>query len=1524
MYQTSSPSDLSLSAAHLVDQLAHQPSAPGLDLTQKNARQLVFVDAAVQDFSAAAAQISANAIVYYLDGQRDGVIQMGEILAQHNNVAGVHIISYGRPGEIHLGNTVLSEQTIATYSSQIQNWKSALTEDADLYLYGCNVAAGGRSLLDQLDSLTGAEVAASDDFTGNPALGGDWQLEVQTGEVAAVPWQDEAIAYSELLDQGTGLRGEYFNNRDFTAPVLTRTDATVNFDWGSGSPDSRMAPNTFSVRWTGQVQPRYSETYTFYTTSDDGVRLYINNQLVINRFVDQSAREASGQITLQAGQKYDIRLEYYENGGNAVSKLLWSSASQGKEIIPQSRLYEPVVTQQAGTGNGLRGEYYNNIDFTDSVLVRTDEAVNFNWNGGSPDARIGNDTFSVRWTGEVQPLYSEEYTFYSTTDDGVRLYINDQLVINNFVDQAATERSGRITLQAGQRYSIRMEYYENGGGASANLGWSSASQVKQLLPKAQLYSPAVNTGANGTGDGLRAEYFDNIDFTNTVLNRVDASVDFDWGRGSPTAAIANDTFSVRWSGQVEPRFSEEYTFYTTTDDGVRLFINDQLVVDGFVDQAATERSGRITLQAGQKYNIRMEYYENGGDASAKLRWSSASQSKEIIPQSQLYSSGSSTVGIVSLETTQVLVNEADGTAAIAIVRNGDTSTAATVNYGTADGTASAGSDYTALTTQQVVFQPGETRKLITIPILNDTQIESEELFSFSLSSATGASLGAPRTAQIRITDNDSPTNNFTINFPNFNSVSQLQLNGNASQSGSVLQLTPDSGNQKGSAIYKDAIAFDGNTSFQTQFQFRIGGAQGTTGADGLTFVLANTAQQQNFLGADGTNLGYGNTGIGSLAIEFDTYQSFGDFDPNDNHVAIIKDGEVANTVGTIGTPSFDLNSGSPINAWIDYNGATDRLDVFVANTTAKPTTPLVSSTVDLRQLLGSLAYVGFTGATGGLRNSHTIENWQLSSTGAPSVINFNVSEYQVNEAAGTATITVSRGANATSGAASVDYAISNGTAIAGSDYTATSGTLNFAAGVSTASFTIAINNDTEIERNETINLTLSNAIGTTLGNQPTAILRIVDNDTGNFIREDVVTGLNLPTAFDWALNGQRMYVAEKGGIVKMVENGSVIGNFIDLSLEVNNSVDNDRGLLGIAVNPDFINKPFVYLLYTYDPPETAGQTGLAGRDGNGNRPSRLIRVTADASTNYRTVVPGSTKILLGTNSTWANTLRPDVDGTEDLSAVTESGLNPDGSYIQDYLVTDSRSHSIGTVKFGTDGALYVSNGDGASFNRVDLRAKRVQDIDSLSGKILKIDPETGAGIASNPFYDANDPNSNRSKVYSLGLRNPFRFTVNPNTNEPFIGDVGWFTWEEINTGKSLNFGWPWFEGGNGVNLQTPNYSSEALAQQFYASGVTTAPAIFARSHADGARAIVVGDFYTGNTFPTAYKDGLFFSDVIEGSIKVLFFDANGRPDGVKDFASGSQFSYVTYMATGPDGSLYYVKNRGSNNDTGLIGRWKPA
>jgi len=136
-----------------------------------------------------------------------------------------------------------------------------------------------------------------------------------------------------------GLTGQYFTNISLSnSPYLVRNDPVINFNWRNGSPFPGIPRDNFSVRWSGYVTPDYTQMYTFYVKTDDGVRVWVNNKLLINQWNDHSAHEYKASIQLSKSEKYPVKIEYYEHFGQAVSQFRWSSPSTPKQIIPQSHL----------------------------------------------------------------------------------------------------------------------------------------------------------------------------------------------------------------------------------------------------------------------------------------------------------------------------------------------------------------------------------------------------------------------------------------------------------------------------------------------------------------------------------------------------------------------------------------------------------------------------------------------------------------------------------------------------------------------------------------------------------------------------------------------------------------------------------------------------------------------------------------------------------------------------------------------------------------------------------------------------------------------------------------------------------------------------------------------------------------------------------------------------------------------------------------------------------------------------------
>lgn len=444
-------------------------------------------------------------------------------------------------------------------------------------------------------------------------------------------------------------------------------------------------------------------------------------------------------------------------------------------------------------------------------------------------------------------------------------------------------------------------------------------------------------------------------------------------------------------------------------------------------------------------------------------------------------------------------------------------------------------------------------------------------------------------------------------------------------------------------------------------------------------------------------------------------------------------------------------------------------------------------------------------------------------------------------------------------------------------------------------------------------------------------------------------GLTLPTAIAFAPDGS-VFVAEKSGLLYRYDNLSDTSKelVVDLRTEVNNS--GDRGLLGLAVDPRFgAKRPQIYVQYTYD--HILGSTAVGPRWGAPGQDWDDCPNPPGATTDGCTVSGRISKLTL-TSPT----------GTVDA---------------EDVLVEDwcqqFPSHSIGTIAFGSDGMLYAGGGDGASYNNVDygqyggtmtgtptpvnpcgdpptaisttptantaqggaLRSQAAgvtarestTDKVSLSGSIIRIDPDTGAGVADNPWFDTAGADANEKRIIAYGFRNPFRFSFRGGTNEIWVGDVGWGDTEEINVIPDVtsmssppNYGWPCYEG----NSRQGGYDAANIdvCEDLYRRGAAAAveprysyPQNSSPVPGDGCPiggSSIAGVAYYSRpdgpgmtAYPARYDGAVFFTDYNRRCIWAMMPGADGRPDpkAVEFFhhAAGG----IVDLVLGPNGDLYY-------------------
>lgn len=431
---------------------------------------------------------------------------------------------------------------------------------------------------------------------------------------------------------------------------------------------------------------------------------------------------------------------------------------------------------------------------------------------------------------------------------------------------------------------------------------------------------------------------------------------------------------------------------------------------------------------------------------------------------------------------------------------------------------------------------------------------------------------------------------------------------------------------------------------------------------------------------------------------------------------------------------------------------------------------------------------------------------------------------------------------------------------------------------------------------------------------------------------DYKDGLQFPTALDFSPDG-KMFVAERNGRVKVFD--SVDDETPTLAADLTREVmaRGDRGLLGLKLDPEFPARPYLYLAYTHDAP-IGGEAPSVPDDPSGAD-------FCDEGAPYTDCLASGRIVQIEVD--------PDTGVAQD-----EVVDPPQNVLVEDWCI-QFMTHSIGDIEFDSEGALLAGGGDGARWESADngqfanpcgdpslaggsLRSQDLRgsgDPTGYDGSIIRIDRDTGEPMPENPLIESTDADARRILAY--GLRNPFRFELRPGTGELYVGDVGWYSWDELNRTNSplapgqsaVNFGWPCFEGiGHPFEWNQLAENGQApLCDSLYKEppGAATGP-IFQYFH--GSSGIFPGDtcdpgfgssitglaFYTPegasaeNVFPASYEGSLLLADASRGCIWTMFAGADGLPDPatIANFATpGPSDTFTPVDLTfGPDGALY--------------------
>lgn len=505
---------------------------------------------------------------------------------------------------------------------------------------------------------------------------------------------------------GDGLTGNYYNDINSAhyvgTPALVRVDPTVDFVWDGAAPGTGVGGLNFSVRWIGTVQPQFTGSYTFYTNTDDGTALWVNGQQLVNDPTSHAATEFSGSIQLTAGQFYSIEMDYFQGVGLAEAHLSWSSPQVPKQIIPQARL-----------ASGSGGPAPTGFSATPASLTQ----INLSWSASPANpagyiiqrklgpngtyatiAFVGGSTLNFQDT-QLASGVDYVYRIQATNFGSNSPYSSETSAVTLGPPVAPTS----LTAIAVSPTQVNLSWVDSSGSAATFLlerssnGGASWAQIQSVGPTTPFFSDttvAANTtykyrvrtvndylgssysaytniytivtpasSSLSNGDGLLGTYYNDSGshLSGTPgLVRVDPIINFSYNPGpvGPGVGGSNGTnFSARWTGSVVAQYNETYTFYTESDDGVRLYINGNLILENWTDHGVVENSGTVTLVAGQSYAVELNFFQGIGPGAIQLLWSSASTPRQIIPQSQLYSgAGLSTPGsfqAAAVSTTRI-------------------------------------------------------------------------------------------------------------------------------------------------------------------------------------------------------------------------------------------------------------------------------------------------------------------------------------------------------------------------------------------------------------------------------------------------------------------------------------------------------------------------------------------------------------------------------------------------------------------------------------------------------------------------------------------------------------------------------------------------------------------------------------------------------------------------------------------------------------------------------------------------------
>ncbi|MBD2144597.1 S8 family serine peptidase [Sphaerospermopsis sp. FACHB-1194] len=1137
----------------------------------ESTKSVVFIDPNVADYQNIVNSVKPGTLLFLLDGNRDGIQQITQNLSGLRDIDSLQIISQGAEGSLSLGSTVLNSANLSSYTSQLQQWGQSLTATGDILLYGSNVAQGlaGKTFVQQISQLTGADVAASDDLTGNTASGGDWVLEYTTGLIEASPALEIAPIISNGNSQDTV--GKYTPN----PPAYASNKLIVKFKDGINTTQANEIKNTLGVAKTETIKLTGAQIWTLSgktsvetalaTHKNNPIFQYIEPDYIVTKAVtfpnDPSFNQLWGlHNTGQSGGTPDADIDAPEawdiqtGNPNLVIGVLDTGVDYNHPDLVGNIWTNPGEIANDGIDNDNNG-YIDDIRGWD-----------FAYNDNNPSDVDGHGTHvsgtiagkgnngvgvtGVAWNAKIMPLKFLDDTGSGSTSNAI-------LAINY-----ATAKGVKITNNSwgGGGYSQALYDAINAAGQAGALfiaaaGNSSANaDINPMYPAAYNLANIISVASTTNTDSLSS-------FSNYGLTSVDL--------GAPGSSI----------------------YSTLPNNSYGTLSGTSMASPHVAGAAALVWSQNPTWTAQQVKNTLM----NTGDSIAALAGKTVSGKRLNV----FNALAAANLPSVTVSVSPATVQE-DGATNLVYTftrTNLNLSSPLTVNFG-ASGIANAApvgsdpADYNVLTGSAVTFNPttklgtvtfaaNATTATVVVDPIADTLAENQnETVNITVNSGTGYIGGSPGAATGTIVNEEPFVNLFYDSFANNNAGWTLGTEwgiGSAKTSTGHVYGNPDPGTDN-TATADNGVAgvvIGGNASTSLHNYYYLTSPVINTNTSGNVFFeyyrwlnsdytpyMQNTVDIYN--GSSWVNLwssggspgvqdnswnlntfnisayksastqirfgfNVGSTGVFTVSSwNIDDFKIYTDSSPSLPVITVVANdasaGEPANpgqytlTRTGLTTSSLTVNvalTGTATNG-TDYTTIPTTVTFAAGSSTALVNLNVTDDTLVEGAETAILTVTSGTGYTVGTSASATVN---IADNDLPSInlsANQTVVEGNTSPQNVTYTVTLSSASTET---VTVQYATVGNTAIAGSDYTTTSGTLTFAPGVTSQVINIPILNDDLNEADETFTLTLSSPTNANLGTTTTVTTTITDTLTA-----DVTTTLpagveNLTLTGTAAING---------------------------------------------------------------------------------------------------------------------------------------------------------------------------------------------------------------------------------------------------------------------------------------------------------------------------------------------------------------------------------------------------------------------